>query len=106
MMNMLELSYETLVTLALVNFALCTAIGWSCVCRFSSMSKATTKARFRGGYTMLMVAATVSGLSPLLWREWPGPGQIAMAFAALYVLGWGAKGWRFGPPPYARKEPL
>lgn len=106
MIDMLGLSYETLIGLALINFALCTGIGWACVCRISSMSRETTKARFRAGYAVLMVAATASGLSPLLWREWPGPGQIAMAVAALYVLGWGAQNWRTGPPSYAKLPEL
>jgi hypothetical protein len=103
MIDMLSMKYETLVALAIVNFGLCSAIGWGCICRISAMSRETTKARWKGGYTLLLVAASASGLSPLLFREWPGPGQIGMALAALYVLGWGAQNWRGGPPPYARK---
>lgn len=67
------------------------------------MSAHTTRLRFRLGYAVLMVAATSSGFSPWLWGEWPGPGQISMTVAAAYVIGWGARNWRNGPPDYARR---
>lgn len=50
---------------------------------------------------LMLVAATSSGLSPLLWGELPGPGQIGMALAILYVLGAGYGSWRHGVPDYA-----
>lgn len=89
--------------LALANFLLCSAIGYSCVCRFAIMSAQTVTASWRLRYVIVMVAATCSGLSPWLWGEWPGPGQIAMAVACLYVIGITARGWRDGPPSYASK---
>jgi hypothetical protein len=93
--------------LALLNFVLCTAIGYSCVCRFAIMSAATVAPSWRLRYVVVMVAATTSGLSPWLWGEWPGPGQITMAFACLYVIGLTARGWKAGPPSYAsRPMPL
>lgn len=102
MIDMQELSFVWLASMAWVNFGICAAIGWACVCRVAMMSADTTRKRFRAGYTLLMVASTCSGLSPVLWGEWPGPGQIAMSLAALYVVGWGVQNWRRGPPGYAR----
>lgn len=104
MIDMQTLPFTALVAMAWVNFVLCAAIGWACLCRVAMMSAATTRARFRAGYTLLMVAATCSGLSPVLWNEWPGPGQIMMGLAAAYVIGWGPQNWRSGTPDYARRS--
>lgn len=93
-----------LFVLAALNFALCVAIGWSCVCRFAIMSRSTTTVVWRLRYVTVIVAATTSGISPL-WGEWPGAGQLAMACACLYVLGLTARGWKGGPPRYAQHLP-
>lgn len=107
MIDMFMLSLPWRQGLAIFNFLLCTAIGYSCVCRFAIMSRSTVAWHWRLRYVTVMVAATCSGLSPWLWGEWPGPGQIAMALACLYVIGLTAKGWRNGPPEYAsRPMPL
>jgi hypothetical protein len=103
MIDMFMLPIEWRQFLAVLNFALCSAIGYSCVCRFAIMSAATAAASWRLRYVIVMVAATTSGLSPWLWGEWPGPGQITMAVACLYVIGLTAKGWREGVPDYASK---
>lgn len=87
--------------LAAANFGLCSMIAWSCVCRIALMSAETTRVRFRAGYSIMLVAASSSGCSPVLWGEWPGPGQISMALAVLYVMGVGYGYWRDGPPDYA-----
>jgi hypothetical protein len=107
MIDMFMLSLPWRQALALFNFALCSAIGYSCVCRFAVMSKGTVAWTWRLRYVVVMVAATCSGLSPWLWAEWPGPGQITMAVACLYVIGITAKGWRISVPDYAsRPMPL
>lgn len=103
MIDMQQLSFVWLAAMAWLNFAVCAAIGWACLCRVAMMSKQTTRIRFRLGYTLAMVASVCSGLSPVLWGEWPGPGQISMGIAAAYVVGWGAQNWRYGPPSYARR---
>lgn len=102
-MDMMLWPQGLLYALAVLNFALCSAIGWACVCRFSSMSHGTTRMRFRAGYTLLFMAASVSGFSWLV-GEWPGPGQIAMAVAWIALLGVNAGNWRGGPPDYARSD--
>lgn len=83
------------------NLVLCVLIVWSCVCRITLMDARTTLQHFRLGYAALLVAATSSGLSPLLWGELPGPGQIGMAMAILFMLGAGYGNWRHGVPDYA-----
>lgn len=103
MIDVNAMSHGWLLGLALLNFVLCSAIGWSALCRLRCMSKATTLWSWRLRYSVLMFVASASGLSPWLFREWPGPGQIAMAIGALYVVGLTARGWKQGPPVYARK---
>lgn len=87
--------------LSLANFALCSAIVWSCICRLTLMSAVTTRVRFRLGYSLMLVAASSSGLSHVLWGELPGPGQTSMAVAMLYVIGVGYGHWKHGVPDYA-----
>lgn len=103
MIDMNALSYEWLLLLATINFLTCTAIGWSSFCRLRRMSRSTTYWPWRLKYVVLLVVASASGLSPWLFREWVGPGQMAMAFGILYVVGVNAKGWRNGPPDYTSR---
>lgn len=88
--------------LTVLNFGLCSAIVWSCICRLTLMSAVTTRVRFRLGYSLMLVAASSSGLSHVLWGELAGPGQTSMAVAMLYVIGFGYGHWRHGVPDYAR----
>jgi hypothetical protein len=106
MINMNTLPQEWLYLLALLNFVLCSAIAWACVCRIAVMSAGTTLKSYRAAYAVLLVCASASGLAPILWREWPGPGQLAMSIAALYVIALGVRNWRGGPPDYARSGPV
>lgn len=89
--------------LAVVNALLCAVIAWTCVCRIMLMDARTTRGRFRAGYALLLVSAVSSGASPVLWGEVPGPGQISLAVAILYVIGAGYGAWRNGVPEYASK---
>lgn len=100
---MIWLSESSRTALAWLNFVLCSIICWSCVCRIALMSRTSTRRRFRAGYSLLLVAASSSGASPILWGELPGPGQIGMAIAILYVIGAGYGSWRDGVPDYATR---
>ena len=104
MIDMSVATFETRVVLALVNLAICTGIGWSCLCRFAAMSRDTTCCHYRALYVFVFVAASASGFAPWLFREWPGPGQIVLAFASLAYLAASARRWRGGPPDYARNR--
>jgi hypothetical protein len=104
MIDMATVSVEARVALAGLNFVLCTGIGWSCLCRIAGMSRDTTCCHYRALYVLLAVAATASGFAPVLFREWPGPGQVLFSLAFLSYLAAGASRWRSGPPEYARRR--
>lgn len=88
--------------LAILNFILCSAIGWSCLCRISVMSGPSTLTRYRAKYVAMLVAFTASGFSWLVGDlpHWP---QVMVALAVLLDVGSSARLWRFGPPAHARK---
>lgn len=102
MIDMSTATLETRAALALVNFALCSGIGWSCLCRMAGMSRETTCCHYRALYVLMLVAASASGFAPVLFREWPGPGQVVLALACLSYLAASSRRWRGGPPDYAR----
>lgn len=104
MIDMALASIETRVAFAGLNLALCTGIGWACLCRIASMSRETTCCHYRALYVLLAVAATASGFAPLLFREWPGPGQCLVSIAFLSYLAAGSSRWKGGPPEYARRR--
>jgi hypothetical protein len=99
------LAYDWRLALVVVNWLLCSMVGWACLCRFSAMSRRTTRRRFRVAYVCVFMAATLSGFSWLWFGEWPGPGQISMAAAWLALLGVNAGNWANGPPDYAKSAP-
>lgn len=69
---------------ALVNFVICIAIGWACICRLNDVvSRDYKRARMR--YTLLLAGATASGCAPVLFDTLPGPG--AALFAASVLIG-------------------
>ena len=105
MIDMGTASLEARMAFAVANLVICTGIGWSCLCRVARMSRETTRCVYRMVYVLLIVAASASGWSPFLFREWPGPGQILLALACLIYLAAGAHRWRSGPPEYARHTP-
>jgi len=82
--------------LALLNFGACTSIGWFCVCRLNT-DKARIYRMARLRYTLMMAAATSSGLQPLLWGEWPSVADTALALA---VCAWLAMSTWGAPHPY------
>lgn len=104
MFDLQVLSHDARLVLAAINWLLCSMVGWACICRFAAMSRGTTRSRFRLGYVMVFVAASMSGFSWLWFGEWPGPGQIAMAASWIALMGVNAGNWRGGPPDYARSD--
>lgn len=89
--------------LALINLAVCTAIGWSCVCRIAVMDGRTTLLSFRLKYAFLLVAATASGFGPALLGSWPEVADVLLNTAFLYMMAGGARAWRGGVPDYATR---
>lgn len=78
---------------ALVNFLMCTAIGWACICRLNdSISRHHKRARLR--YTLLLAGATASGCAPVLFNTLPGPGAAIFAGSVLAGLVINLPRWR------------
>lgn len=94
--------WDTAMLFALANFAICSAIGWTCICRLSQMSAGTTRRAYRAKYAVLVGAATASGFSLTLFGEWPGITDLAMSSAVLLHLALGRSAWLGGIPDYAR----
>jgi len=66
----------------LINFAVCSAIGWACICRLNdSISKDYKRARMR--YTLLLAGATASGCAPVLFGAMAGVGHALFAGTVL-----------------------
>lgn len=89
-----------LLLLTAINFGLCTALGWTCLCRLNLMSLSTRRS-FRAKYSVLLAAATLSGYGWLIGL-WPNLGQVVLTAAFVYVLAAGSSAWRSGPPSYAQ----
>jgi len=69
----------------LINLAICTAIGWACICRLNdSVSRHYKRARMR--YTLLLAGATASGCAPMLFGPLAGIGYAIFAGSVLIGL--------------------
>lgn len=97
--------YEARHLLAILNFMLCSLIGWSCICRWVQMTAKATRRDVRGAFAVLFAGATASGFSPIFWHEWPGWGDVSLALGVVLVLIVGAREWRTGQPEYAKSGP-
>lgn len=80
-----------------LNLALCSALGWSAICRLNKTHKAVV-ARVRIAYIALMLAATGSGLQFWLWGSVPDWDAIGFATALLVMMALSVKNWRRGVP--------
>jgi len=84
-------------TLAVLNFLVCTACFWACLCRLNAMTirvPRTVRAQFVG----LLVGSVASGLQPMLFAQKPGIGQLIFSTAVLLCLMLSMHRWRDGPP--------
>lgn len=90
--------------LVILNFALCSALGWACLCRLNVMEGKDTRTVFRLKYAVLLTAATAGGFCPL-FGEWPTWTQCGMTGAVLFQLAGGARAWANGVPVYAKSDP-
>lgn len=78
---------------ALVNFAICAAIGWACICRLNdTVSKDYRQVRMR--YTLLLAGATASGCAPALFNVLPGPDAAIFAGSVLVSMVINVPRWR------------
>jgi hypothetical protein len=105
MNRLLYLLGDVQTQLGILNFLLCTGIGWVCLCRFAVMSAKTTRAMYRLRYVLILVAFCASGFSGLLFGERAGVSQVLVSAAVLVYMASGVSNWRNGPPGYARHHP-
>lgn len=97
--------WDSRLLLALLNFILASGIGYACLCRISVMSGGSTLKVTRAAYAVLFVAAAASGLSPLLFREWPSYPDVMINGAVLLHLLSTVRAWRNGVPTFAKSGP-
>lgn len=96
---------DKLYLFAFINFCLCSAVGWVCLCRLATLDR-TSRRLFRALYACLMVAAAASGFQPLLFQEWPGFADLIVNLTLLFFIASGMRTWRNGPPSYAQSGPV
>lgn len=80
--------------LALANLLLCGGLAWSCLCRITVMSSATTAKTVRAAYCVLLTAAVGVGTLPIWGGEWPGWGLLMLTGSQLVVMWAGRHAWR------------
>jgi len=97
--------WDSRLLLALLNFVLASGIGYACLCRVSVMSGGSTRKLTRAAYAVLFMAASASGLSPLLFREWPSYADAMLNGAVLLHLISTVGAWRNGVPTFAKSGP-
>lgn len=88
---------------AALNFLLCMAIGWICVCRLRLTSDETLMGP-RLKYSLYGAAALVHGLSPMA-GEWPGWTGLALTGSLLIGLLTSWSRWRHAVPDELQSSP-
>lgn len=96
-----------MVMLALVNAAVCCAIGVACLCRIAKLRTGTRRS-FRIVYAGLFGASVLSALqsiTPPLYT-WPSLADLAVNVAVLVWLVSGRQAWAAGAPDYTTSAPV
>ena len=87
------MTYHPPELMAMINFAICTAIGWACICRLNStVSRKFRSARTR--YALLLAGATASGCSPIFFQMMPSMGEAIFSGAVLVSMVINVPRWR------------
>lgn len=86
-----------------INFAVCAAGAWVCICRMSAMSGSRTKPSIRWQYAIWFSYFVASAIS-WTYDEPASLTQTIMSAAVLLQLGLGFHAWRYGPPSYTRRS--
>ena len=71
--------------IAVANWATCLGIAWVAICRLNLRS-CQRRLRQRARYAALLGGASASGMSPLLFGEWPGVGTLLFSAGLLCAL--------------------
>jgi hypothetical protein len=88
--------------LALLNFLICLAGGWVCLCRLGAMQGGKTKLTIRWQYTMWFSLLTCSGFSFAFGHATTFM-EVLLAAGIVSHLLIGFSVWRHGPPAYAAR---
>ncbi|RMX06702.1 hypothetical protein D8I35_09380 [Corticibacter populi] len=76
---------HTYAPLTVLHWAICSAIGWACLCRLNSRTCQVYR-RPRARYTLLLAGSFASGLQPMLFGTSPGLAETLLASAVLGSL--------------------
>lgn len=79
------MSKETYHLIAVANWLACLGIAWVAICRLNLRS-CQRRLRQRARYAALLGGSCASGLSPLLFGEWPGVGTLLLSAGLLCAL--------------------
>jgi len=101
----MQLSAEATLFFLMVNFLICSAIAWSCLCRINLMHGKQTRMVFRLKYSILLTAASVAAFLPALFPTLAPVALAVFGAAVLFQLAGGARAWRGGVPQYAKSDP-
>ena len=88
--------------LVLANAAVCATICFAVVWPRALLMRPPVPFGVSSSYVLIGVAVVASGLSPWLWGEQVGPGQLSMSVAMLWKLMSNSSAWRSDAPRYAR----
>lgn len=88
--------------LIVVNFVVCSGIGWASFCRLNASSAAILFTE-RLKYTLMMFGATASGMQGPLFGEHPGAAEVVFSLCVLVYILAGMRRWKDGPPADALK---
>ena len=77
---------------AILNWALCTGIGWLCIGQLNSC-RCRENLYDRARYVLLLAGAMASGLQPLLFSTWPAWADVFMGFTVLFGMAINAVRW-------------
>jgi hypothetical protein len=95
------MTHGLMVLIALVNAAVCCAIGVASLCRIAKLREGTRKS-FRVVYALLFGASVLSALQSITppFYTWPSPADVAINVAILVWLVSGRRAWAAGAPEY------
>lgn len=82
---------------AIVNLAICGAIGFIALCRLNAM-EGPVLYRVRSEYAGYIAGAIAAGLQPW-WNEWPQWGSLSIAGALLLGLIFSGHAWKHDTTP-------
>ena len=88
------------------NLAVCLAVAWICICRFTLMQRTTTRTYLRLSYAAMFTSSVTCGVSPWLFGDDIGFGTVMLSSALCANLLNSAPLWKAGVPEFGRSEAM